>query len=327
MQLGFPTIDVIVLVSVLVLSILIDFFGHKENKEISVKSAVLWSIFWIATAFGYYAFIWFEHGKEFASLFLSGYVLEKSLSVDNLVVFVAVFASFGIKSTHLQHKILLWGIAGAIVFRGIFVAIGAVLMSLAWWVQLAFGAAVIVSAILMLRKGSDDADVDYSKHWATRLVSKIMPVSNKLDGENFITKLPNGVRVATPALLCVFVIEMVDVIFAVDSVPAVIAVTQEPLLVFASMLFAILGLRALFFLLAVALKYLVHLEKAVVVVLFFVGAKLMYHPFAAKLNGIWSGFPAHIDPNISMYIVLGLLALGVIASFIFPEKEEDEVVA
>lgn len=326
MQLGFPTIDVIVLVSVLVLSILIDFFGHKENKEISVKSAVLWSIFWIATAFGYYAFIWFEHGKEFASLFLSGYVLEKSLSVDNLVVFVAVFASFGIKSTHLQHKILLWGIAGAIVFRGIFVAIGAVLMSLAWWVQLAFGAAVIVSAILMLRKGSDDADVDYSKHWATRLVGKIMPVSDKMDGEKFTT-FKNGARVATPALLCVFVIEMVDVIFAVDSVPAVIAVTQEPLLVFASMLFAILGLRALFFLLAVALKYLVHLEKAVIVVLFFVGAKLIYHPFAAKLNGIWSGFPAHIDPNISMYIVLGVLALGVIASFLFPEKEEDEVVA
>jgi tellurite resistance protein TerC len=324
MQLGFPIIDVVVLVGILVLSICIDFFGHKENKEISFKSAIGWSIFWIGVSLAYYGFVYFQHGADFASLFLSGYVLEKSLSVDNLVVFVAVFASFGIKSTHLQHKILLWGIAGAIVFRGVFVAVGTYLLSLGWYVNIFFGAVILFCAAKMVFAGDNDAEVDYSKHWATRIVRKLFPVSDQMDGEKFFT-IKNGVRVATPALVCVFVMEMVDVIFAVDSVPAVIAVTQEPLLVFSSMLCAILGLRALFFVLSVALKYLVHLEKAVIVVLVFVGVKLMYHPFAETLHAKVSFLPAHIDPTISMYIVLGTLGLGVIASLIFPEKEDQTV--
>ena len=319
---GFPLLDIVVLVSVLALSIFVDFFGHKDNKEISIKSALGWSAFWIGLAFAYYGFIWVQYGKDFASLFLSGYVLEKSLSVDNLVVFIAIFASFGIKSTHLQHKILLWGIAGAIVFRGIFVALGTSLLNLAWWVEVIFGFIVFAGAVLMVIKKDDDEDVDYSKHWSVRLVGKFLPISDSLDGEKFIT-IKNGIKYATPALLCVFVVELSDVMFSFDSVPAVIAVTQEPLLVYSAMLFAILGLRALFFVLSVALKYLVHLEKAVIVVLAFIGAKLMYHPFAEWLNAKWSFFPAHIDPNTSMYIVLGTLALGVLASLVFPEKEDE----
>ncbi|AVZ45276.1 integral membrane protein [Escherichia phage vB_EcoM-Ro121c4YLVW] len=323
MQLGFPIIDVVVLVGILALSIGIDFFGHKENKEIGIKSALLWSVFWIALALGYYAFIWVEHGKEFAALFLSGYVLEKSLSVDNLMVFMAIFASFGIKSTHLQHKILLWGIAGAIVFRGVFVAAGTALFNLHWSVQVLFGLIVAWSAVAII-KGGDEEDIDYSKHWAVRLVGKVLPVHNALDGEKFIT-IKNGIKYATPALLCVFVIELTDIVFSFDSVPAVIGVTQEPLLVYSAMLMAVLGLRALFFVLSVAVKYLVHLEKAVAVVLVFVGAKLMYHPFGETLHAKWSFLPHDISPNVSLMIVLGTLALGVIASFIFPEKEEAAV--
>ena len=323
MQLGFPIIDVVVLVGILALSIGIDFFGHKENKEIGIKSALLWSVFWIALALGYYAFIWVEHGKEFAALFLSGYVLEKSLSVDNLMVFMAIFASFGIKSTHLQHKILLWGIAGAIVFRGVFVAAGTALFNLHWSVQVLFGLIVAWSAVAII-KGGDEEDIDYSKHWAVRLVGKVLPVHNALDGEKFIT-IKNGIKYATPALLCVFVIELTDIVFSFDSVPAVIGVTQEPLLVYSAMLMAVLGLRALFFVLSVAVKYLVHLEKAVAVVLVFVGAKLMYHPFGETLHAKWSFLPHDISPNVSLMIVLCTLALGVIASFIFPEKEEAAV--
>ena len=285
MQLGFPIIDVVVLVGILVLSIGIDFFGHKENKEIGIKSALLWSVFWIALALGYYAFIWVEHGKEFAALFLSGYVLEKSLSVDNLMVFMAIFASFGIKSTHLQHKILLWGIAGAIVFRGIFVAAGTALFNLHWSVQVLFGLIVAWSAVAIIKGGDEEEDIDYSKHWAVRLVGKVLPVHNALDGEKFIT-IKNGIKYATPALLCVFVIELTDIVFSFDSVPAVIGVTQEPLLVYSAMLMAVLGLRALFFV---------------------------------------SFLPHDISPNVSLMIVLGTLALGVIASFIFPEKEEAAV--
>lgn len=324
MQLGFPIIDVVVLVGILALSIGIDFFGHKENKEIGIKSALLWSVFWIALALGYYAFIWVEHGKEFAALFLSGYVLEKSLSVDNLMVFMAIFASFGIKSTHLQHKILLWGIAGAIIFRGIFVAAGTALFNLHWSVQVLFGLIVAWSAVAIIKGGDEEEDIDYSKHWAVRLVGKVLPVHNALDGEKFIT-IKNGIKYATPALLCVFVIELTDIVFSFDSVPAVIGVTQEPLLVYSAMLMAVLGLRALFFVLSVAVKYLVHLEKAVAVVLVFVGAKLMYHPFGETLHAKWSFLPHDISPNVSLMIVLGTLALGVIASFIFPEKEEAAV--
>lgn len=319
---GFPLLDIAVLVGVLALSILVDFFGHKENKEIGIKSALAWSAFWIALAFAYYGFIWVEYGKEFASLFLSGYVLEKSLSVDNLMVFMAIFASFGIKSTHLQHKILLWGIAGAIVFRGIFVAAGTAIFNLHWFFQVLFGLIVAWSALAIIKGGDDEEDeVDYSKHWATRLVGKILPVHPALYGEKFIT-IKNGIKYATPALLCVFVVEFTDVIFSFDSVPAVIGVTQEPLLVYSAMLFAILGLRALFFVLSVAVKYLVHLEKAVAVVLVFVGAKLIYHPFGETLNAKWSFLPHDISANVSLCIVLGTLALGIIASLVFPEKKE-----
>lgn len=321
---GFPLLDIIVLAGVLILSILVDFLGHKDGKEIGIKSALAWSAFWIALALGYYAFIWVEYGKEFASLFLSGYVLEKSLSIDNLMVFMAIFASFGIRTTALQHKILLWGIAGAIIFRAIFVAVGTELFHLHWSVQVIFGLIVAWSAVAIIKGGGDDdEEVDYSKHWATRLVSKIFPVAPALDGNKFFTVI-NGIKMVTPALLCVVVIEFTDVIFSFDSVPAVIGVTQEPLLVYSAMLFAVLGLRALFFVLSVAVKYLVHLEKAVAVVLVFVGAKLMYHPFAEQLHAKYNFMPKDISANASLYIVLGTLALGIIASLVFPAKEEQE---
>lgn len=318
---GFPLLDIIVLASVLLLSIVVDFWGHKDGKEIGIKSALAWSAFWIALAIGYYAFIWIEYGKEFASLFLSGYVLEKSLSIDNLMVFMAIFASFGIRTTALQHKILLWGIAGAILFRAIFVSIGTELFHLHWSVQVIFGLIVAWSAVAIVKGGDDEEEVDYSKHWATRLVSKIYPVSHDLNGNKFFTVV-NSVKMVTPAFLCMVVIEFTDVIFSFDSVPAVIGVTQEPLLVYSAMLFAILGLRALFFVLSVAVKYLVHLEKAVAVVLVFVGAKLMYHPFAEQLHAKYSFMPKDISANTSLYIVLGTLVLGIIASLVFPEKEE-----
>ena len=320
--LGFPVWDMVVLAGVLLLSVVIDFLGHKEEKEISIKSALKWSAFWIALGFAYYGYIWVVHSKEYASLFLSGYVLEKSLSIDNLLVFMAIFASFGIKSTHLQHKILLWGIAGAIVFRGIFVAAGTAIFNLHWFFQVLFGLIVAWSALAIIKGDDEEDEVDYSKHWATRLVGKILPVHPALDGEKFIT-IKNGIKYATPALLCVFVVEFTDVNFSFDSVPAVIGVTQEPLLVYSAMLFAILGLRALFFVLSVAVKYLVHLEKAVAVVLVFVGAKLMYHPFGEALHAKWAFMPHDISANVSLYIVLGTLALGVLASLVFPEKEDE----
>lgn len=318
---GFPILDVVVMASVLLLSILVDFFGHKEGEEITIRSAVKWSVFWVALALGYFAFMWVEYGKEYASLFLSGYVLEKSLSVDNLMVFVAIFASFGIKSTSTQHKVLLWGIVGAIVFRAIFVAVGSALFHLHWSVQVLFGVIVAYSAYSIFKGGEDDEEVDYQKHWANRLVGKFYPVSDKLDGSKFFTVV-NGIKTVTPVLLCMVVIEFSDIIFSLDSVPTVIGVSKEPLIIYSAMLFAILGLRALFFVLSVAMRYLCHLEKFVGIVLLFVAAKLCYSPFAETLHSKWKILPLDISPGVSVVVVLSLLALGVIASVTFPEKED-----
>ena len=319
---GFPALDVSVMVGVLLLSILVDFFGHKEGEEITIHSAIKWSLFWVALALGYFTFMWMEYGKEYASLFLSGYVLEKSLSVDNLMVFVAIFTSFGIKSTSTQHKVLLWGIVGAIVFRGIFVAVGSALFHLHWSVQVLFGLIVGYSAYAIFKGGDDEEEIDYQNHWANRLVGKIYPVSGKLDGSKFFTVV-DGIKVVTPVLLCMAVIEFTDVIFSFDSVPVVIGVSKEPLIIYSAMLFAILGLRALFFVLSVAMKYLCHLEKFIGVVLLFVAAKLCYSPFAETLHNKWGVFPLDISPGVSVVIVLSLLVCGVVASVVFPEKEEN----
>lgn len=329
---GFPLETLIIFFSVLFLSVYLDLFAHRNVKEISVKDASLWSIFWIGLAIAFYGYIWVRFDKEFADLYLAGYVLEKSLSVDNLMVFMAIFASFGITG-HLQHRILYWGIVGALVFRGIFVAIGNGLFLLTPWVGFAFAAFVLWSAVKMWKESGSDKEEeieDYSNHWSVRWTGKLYPVYTKLFGERFFVKASElskeqlasvtrqGVKFATPAFLCLMAIETSDVAFAFDSVPAVIAVTQEPLLVYAAMIFAILGLRSLYFILAALTKYLVHLEKAVIALLFFIGIKMGIQSW----NHTIGDTGLHLSANASLFIVLGVLAVGVIASFLFPEKEE-----
>lgn len=281
---GFPFEVLVVFFCAILFSIYIDLVSHRHSKEITVKNAALWSIFWISLALSFYFYLYFRFEPEWADLYLAGYVLEKSLSIDNLMVFVAIFTSFGIKD-HLQHRILYWGILGALIFRAIFVVIGTGLFAASPWIGFIFAAFVLWSGWKMLRGGDDNEEEieDYTHHWSVRLVGKMMPVFPKLLQEKFFVKhnelnadqivsvTRQGFRYATPAFLCLMAIETSDVAFAFDSVPAVIAVTQEPLLVYASMIFAILGLRSLYFILAALTKYLVHLEKAVIALLFFIG--------------------------------------------------------
>lgn len=328
---GFPFEVLVVFFCAILFSIYIDLVSHRHSKEITVKNAALWSIFWISLALSFYFYLYFRFEPEWADLYLAGYVLEKSLSIDNLMVFVAIFTSFGIKD-HLQHRILYWGILGALIFRAIFVVIGTGLFAASPWIGFIFAAFVLWSGWKMLRGGYDNEEEieDYTHHWSVRLVGKMMPVFPKLLQEKFFVKhnelnadqivsvTRQGFRYATPAFLCLMAIETSDVAFAFDSVPAVIAVTQEPLLVYASMIFAILGLRSLYFILAALTKYLVHLEKAVIALLFFIGIKMGIQSWnhAVFDTGI------HISANVSLYIVLGVLFIGVVASFIFPEKQE-----
>lgn len=266
----------------------------------SLRRAISWSLFWVGAAFAFAWLLTVIRDAETAQLFLAGYVLEKSLSVDNLMVFAAIFSYFRISSTQ-QPRILNLGIIGAVVLRAIFVALGSgALLLIGPSAGLVFGLIVLWSAVKMLGMGSgdDDEETDYNTLWFVRLARKLH---------------------TAPAFLCLVAIEISDIIFAFDSVPAVIAVVQEPLIVYASVMFAVLGLRSLYFVLDALMGYLVHLEKAVIGILFFVGAKLTLHS-ASELTGANVDY-LNVSPMMNLAIVLGALSLGVIASIMLPNAE------
>jgi tellurite resistance protein TerC len=299
--------------AIILAALLVDLHAHKADKPISMRDAALWSIFWVSLSLGFALYIGLSHGADDAYLFLAGYTLEKALSVDNLFVFIAIFSAFFVKD-ELQHRVLYYGILGALVLRVIFVALGtSILLLFDKWALTAFGLFVLWSAWKMWQQSrqTQEETVDYSRHWAVRLVQRFFPVYPHLAGHDFFVRIEGALRV-TPLFLCLVVVEIADVMFAFDSVPAVIAVTRDPFLVYTSNIFAILGLRSLYFLLAGANRLLVHLEKAVIAVLAFIGLKMLLDV---------AGF-LHVAPLVSLAIVLGLLALGVAASFIWPGKEE-----
>ena len=338
-HIGFPAETVIVFLVLSVGAIFIDLFMHRDDKPISLKSAALWSVFWVVVAMAFAGFLYIHHGAEVASLFVTGYALEKVLSVDNLFVMMAIFSWIAVPDRY-RHRVLYWGIIGAIVFRGIFVVIGTSLLSLGPYVEVVFAVIVAWTAVMMLKGGNDDDEIeDYSQHLAYRMVKRFFPIWPKLRGNSFLlnqkevdTELakPENSEViigrdkkatlyATPLFLCVAVVELSDVMFAFDSVPAIIAVSREPLIVYSAMMFAILGLRTLYFVLEALKQYLVHLEKAVIVLLFFIAAKLGIN----ATDHIWHhGYS--ITATTSLYVVLGVLLIGIIASVLYPVKFESE---
>lgn len=293
----------------------VDLHAHKMDKPISAKNAALWSVFWVLLALGFAVYVGLTHGSDDASLFLAGYLLEKSLSVDNLFVIMAIFSSFAIRDA-LQHRVLYYGIVGALVLRLVFVAAGASLISVfGAYALTAFGVFVLWSAWKMwqhMDKKTDEIE-DYTGHWSVRFTQKFFPIHNKLDGHNFFVHVQDGAKLvwkATPLFLCLMVVEVSDVMFAFDSVPAVIAITHDPFLVYTSNIFAILGLRSLYFLLAAAKRYLCHLEKAVILILVYIGLKMLL-----DVAGV-----VHVSPLVSLAVVIGLLAGGVLASLVRPRK-------
>lgn len=338
-HIGFPTETVIVFIALSVGAIFIDLFMHRGDKPVSLKSAALWSVFWVAVAMAFAGFLYVHHGAEVASLFVTGYALEKVLSVDNLFVMMAIFSWFAVPDRY-RHRVLYWGVIGAIVFRGIFVAIGTGLLSLGPYVEIVFALIVAWTAVMMLKSGDDNDEIeDYSQHLAYRMVKRFFPIWPKLRGNAFLLNqkevdeelskpenkdvvIGRGTKAAlyaTPLMLCVAVVELSDVMFAFDSVPAIIAVSREPLIVYSAMMFAILGLRTLYFVLEALKQYLVHLEKAVIVLLFFIAVKLGLN----ATDHIWHhGYS--ISANASLFIVLGVLAVGIILSVMFPAKPEEK---
>lgn len=337
--LGFPIETALVFIVLAFLAFVIDLFAHHKDKAISLGNAIVWSLFWVIIALGFALFLYLHHGSETASLFITGYVLEKALSVDNLFVIMALFSWFSIPNNY-RHRILYWGVVGAIIFRAIFVFIGTELLSLGPWMELIFSIIVAFTGIMMLKNQDDDNEIkDYSQHFAYRIAKCIFPTYPKIVGNHFllnqkqldvelsksensslINKIPKSFLYTTPLFLCVMVIELSDVMFAFDSVPAVIAVSREPLIVYSAMIFAILGLRTMYFVLEAMKQYLIHLDKAVICLLFFIAIKL-----ALNASYHLSGYGVDISPITSLYIVLSILTIGILASFIWPEKKNKEL--
>ncbi len=335
---GFPIDLVIIFIVTVCVSLFLDLWAHRNSEEITLKGSILWSIFWIALSMTFYGYLIyrFPTHPEYASEFLAGYILEKTLSVDNLMVFIAIFSYFNIKDA-LQHRILYYGIVGALLFRLIFVALGSALLVAGPYADLLFALIIGYSAVKMLFMGEEEETEDFSDHKVVKFAKKVFHVFPRHHGKHFFISreealqrveedptidIPNDskiTRFATPALVCLMVIEASDVMFAFDSVPAVIAVTREPMLVYAAMIFAILGLRSLYFVLAALAKHLIYLEKAVILLLFFIATKLGLHA-SKKLLG-WPDF--EISANMSLIVIFSILALGILASFIFKPSPED----
>ena len=288
---------------------------HRRSHTISIREAARWSVVWIAlsllfnAAFYLYAARAFgpDLARDVALQFLAGYVVEYTLSVDNMFVFVVIFSFFRVPSP-LQHRVLFYGILGALFFRGVFIALGAVLLQYHWIVVL-FGAMLIVTGIKMLRH--DPADTDPGKNPFVRLTKKLLPVTPDFEGKRFFSHV-NGRWHVTPLFLTLVAIEVSDIVFAIDSVPAIFALTQEPLIVYTSNVFAILGLRSLYFVLAAAVMRFSLLKYGLAGVLMFVGLKMIW------LNQWFDGkFPI----GWSLTIILSLVGASIAASLFVDRRK------
>lgn len=302
---------------------------HRNAHEVSFKEAATWSVVWITLSMLFNVGLYYYADWKFAqdprllaipsfdpsaaswqvSLeFLTGYVVEKTLSVDNIFVFVMVFSYFAIPSKY-QHRVLFFGIIGALIFRAIFIALGAQLMQFHFVIYI-FGGFLIVTGIKMMF--TPDKEVDPEKNFLIRLFTRFVPVTNELKGQKFFVKQNKRVY-ATPLLIALLFLELTDVVFAVDSVPAIFALTNEPMIVFTSNIFAILGLRAMYFMLAGAVDKFHLLKYGLSVVLVFVGLKMVW------LNDWYGGkFPI----SWSLGIILGVIAVSVFVSLMFPKRDE-----
>ena len=278
---------------------------NKHHGKVSMKEAALMVCAWVSLALLFGGAIWLVEGPRHALEFYTGYVLEYSLSVDNMFVFIMIFGYFAIPH-NLQPKALLWGIVGAVILRFMFIFLGVQLISLFYWTIYVFGALLIFTAAKMLLQKEDD-NFDPSQSFILKLLRKVMPIKTDYHGENFFV-LEAGKRMATPLLAAVMVIEMSDLIFGVDSIPAVLSITQDTFLVYSSNIFAIIGLRSLYFLLSGMAGKFPYLKYGISVILFFVGVKMLLSHF----------FPIQIVASLG--VIVGILTLSVLASKIFPPK-------
>lgn len=305
---------------------------HKDAHEVSFKESAIWTVVWISLAMVFNLFLYkysewvfssdprllgipgfdpSESAKQVALEFLTGFVVEKSLAIDNIFIFAVVFSYFSIPKVY-QHRVLFWGIIGALIFRAIFVALGAVLMQY-HAVVIFFGVLLLFTGIKMFFAGTEEQDLE--KNFIVKLLKKFLRIYPKIDGQNFFVK-KDGLTHVTPLFLALIFMELTDIIFAVDSVPAIFALTKEPLIVFTSNIFAILGLRSMYFMLAGVMDRFIYIKYGLAAVLVFVGLKMVY------LNGLFGGkFPI----TWSLIIIAVLIGSSIVASFIVDKRKQRAV--
>lgn len=287
-------------------------FNRKAHR-IGVKEATIWSLVWISLALTFNAGLYFFEGPEIAMQFLGGYLLEKSLSVDNIFVFVMIFTYFATPAEY-QHRVLYWGILTALVLRGAMILTGAALISRFDFLIAGFGVLLIVTAIRMFRSGEEEGDL--SDNFVVRLTQRFLPVSGDYHGARF-TIVEQGKRMFTPLLVVLLVVETSDVIFAVDSIPAVFGITTDSFIVYTSNVFAILGLRSLYFLLAGVVDTFHYLKLGLSLVLGFVGIKMVVE----TISGYMMAYPLHVPIQWSLLVIAAVLGASVGASLLFPRRE------
>lgn len=305
---GNPTLWAIFAVIVVVLLAADLGVFRRSAREISLREAFFRSIGWISVAGMFNAGIYAALGPQSGLEFTTAYLLEQALSVDNLFVFVVIFSAFRVHPAH-QHRVLFWGIVGAVVLRGIFIGVGTALVQRFEWVMFLFGAILIWTSYKLLR-GGDDQDEDPANNPAFRLFKRLVPAIPEFQGSRFMVKQA-GKLFATPLLAVLVLVETSDVLFALDSIPAVFGVSKDPFIVYTSNIFAILGLRSMYFLLAGVVHKFAYLKTGLAAILAFIGAKMIALPWL------------HIPTGLSLGIIALLLAVTVIASVLWPPRNSE----
>lgn len=278
---------------------------QRKAHVVKPREALLWTITWVTLSLLLGGLFHFWLGPEKALLYITGYVLEWSLSVDNIFVFVLVFAYFRVPLKY-QQRVLLWGILGALILRGVMIVVGAALIDRFAWILYLFGLFLLFTGVRMLFSRGD-GEQDLNKNPAIRLVRRVFPISTEFDGQRFFT-VQNGVRMATPLLLALVVIEFTDLLFAVDSIPAIFAITTDPFIVFTASIMAVLGLRSMYFLLAHVVHRFVFLQQGLALILVYIGVKMLL------LEVIL------IPALVSLAVIIFVLASSVVASLLWGPK-------
>jgi tellurite resistance protein TerC len=278
---------------------------HRKSHEVTIREAMVWSGVWIALALLFNLGVYYWRGPESALEFLTGYLIEKALSVDNIFVFLLIFSYFRVPARY-QHRVLFWGILGALVMRALLIVLGISLIQRFHWVIYIFGAFLILTGVKMALE--KDKEIHPERNPVLRLFRQLAPVTDDYQGDKFFVK-QGGRYLATPLFVALLIVETTDVIFAVDSIPAILAITLDPFIVYTSNVFAIFGLRALYFAVAGMMKLFHYLHYGLSAILVFVGAKMLLADFYK------------IPVGVALGVVAGILVISVIASMAFPRRE------